>query len=190
MTIPDYQSLMLPVLKSVAQGEIRLSDLVESLATDLKLLEEEQSELLPSGQQTVFANRVGWAKTYLKKAGLLEYPKRGYCRITECGQKVLDSLPSKIDNVFLSQFNGFKQFRDRSSQKTESDSLDISSNDDSHTPDEIIRSVHSQIEVELAEEILDRILASPPDFFERLIIILLIKYGLRRFYPRSRKSFG
>jgi restriction system protein len=177
MSIPDYQSLMLPLLQSVAKGELMFSDLVKSLATELKLSEEEKTELLPSGRQTVFANRVGWAKTYLKKSGLVEYPKRGACRITKCGEKVLASFPSKIDNAFLTQFDNFRQFKNRSFQETEENILDIVANDDHHTPDEIIRSVHSQIEVELAEEILDRILASSPDFFERLIIILLISMG-------------
>lgn len=185
MSIPDYQSLMLPVLKAVAQGEVKLSSLVKSLATELNLSKEEVTELLPSGQQTVFANRVGWAKTYLKKAGLLEYPRRGYSRITDNGKRVLASNPSKIDNTFLTQFEDFQRFRDRSLVETDEDTLDIT-NEDSQTPDELVRSAHRQIETALAEEILDRILASPPDFFERLIIILLISMG----YGGSAKEAG
>jgi restriction system protein len=186
MPIPDYQTLMLPVLQFVAQGEVRLSDLIKSLATKLELSEEEKTELLRSGRQTVFANWVGWAKTYLKKAELLEYPKRGYCRITKSGQKVLASNISKIDNTFLTQFDGFRQFKDISLEEADRDPLDILTDRDSHTPDEIIRLVHSQIEAALAEEILERILACPPDFFERLIVTLLISMG----YGGSTKDAG
>lgn len=185
MSIPDYQSLMLPVLKEVAQGEIKLSNLVQSLAAELNLSQEELTELLPSGQQTVFANRVGWAKTYLKKAGLLKYPRRGYSQITEVGKKVLASNPAKVDNAFLSQFNGFQRFKDRSINETDEDLLDVA-NEDSQTPDELVRTAHHKIESALAEEILDRILSSPPDFFERLIIVLLISMG----YGGSAKDAG
>ena len=190
MSIPDYQTLMLPVLQNVSKGEIRLSDLVKYLMNELKLSEGEKTELLPSGKQTVFANRVGWAKTYLKKAGLLEYPKRGFCRITKCGEQVLASSPSKIDNSFLTQFNDFRKFTDKSFPEDREDSFDFSSNDDNQTPDEFIRSVHRQIELELAEEILDRILASPPEFFERLIIILLISMGYGGSTQEAGRALG
>lgn len=188
MPIPDYQTLMLPVLQNVAVKEVRLSDLVKHLVNELKLSEAEKTELLPSGRQTVFANRVGWAKTYLKKAGLLEYPRRGFCRITKRGEEVLASSPSKIDNCYLTQFDEFREFTNKSLAEARVESLDLTPNN--QTPDEILRSVHSQIEIELAEEILDRILASPPDFFERLIIILLISMGYGGTTQEAGKALG
>jgi restriction system protein len=103
MPIPDYQSLMLPVLSASLDGEIRIGDVVERLAEKLSLTPEERSQLLPSGKQTVFANRVHWAKTYLGKAGLIESTRRGYFKITASGRQVVESKPARIDNNFLSQ---------------------------------------------------------------------------------------
>lgn len=184
MPIPDYQSLMLSVLQSAAQGEVKLGDVVKSLAQELALTDDEAAELLPSGQQTVFANRVGWAKTYLKKAGLLEPTRRGYFRITDRGQEVLHSSPPHIDNAYLMQFEGFQQFKERAGDDAEVP--DAQAPEETHTPDEVMRSAHRQIEAALAQELLDRILAAPPDFFERLIINLLISMG----YGGSAKEAG
>ena len=113
MAIPDYQSLMLPVLSASFDGEKRIGDVVESLADQLGLTPEERAQLLPSGTQTVFANRVHWAKTYLGKAGLIESTRRGYFKITPRGQQVIASKPTRIDNKFLSQFEEFEKFRRR-----------------------------------------------------------------------------
>ena len=113
MTIPDFQSLMLPVLSLSSKGETRFGDAVDSLAEQLSLTPEERAELLPSGRQTIFANRVHWAKTYLSKAGLTENTRRGYFRITERGQNTLSTCPSRIDISFLSQFEEFQQFKER-----------------------------------------------------------------------------
>jgi restriction system protein len=104
MPIPDYQSLMLPVLVSSSKGEVRIGSVVEELANQLGLSPEERSELLSSGKQTVFSNRVHWAKTYLSKAQLVEATRRGHFRITANGQTVLQAQPTYIDNKFLMQF--------------------------------------------------------------------------------------
>jgi restriction system protein len=103
MAIPDYQSLMLPVLPASSNGEVRIGDVVERLAKQLDLTMEERAQLLPSGSQTLFGNRVLWAKTYLSKAGLIESTWRGHFKITERGKDVLASHPPRIDNDFLSQ---------------------------------------------------------------------------------------
>src|SRR6266853_5246605 len=114
MAIPDYQTVMLPILKIAGDGqEHRISDVVDQLARDFKLTEEERQQLLPSGKQTTFANRVHWAKTYLGQAGLLEATKRAHFRITDRGRKMLAQGPSRIDNEYLSQFTEFIQFRER-----------------------------------------------------------------------------
>jgi len=119
MSIPDYQSLMLPVLAASSKGEVRIGDVVEKLADEFKLTPEDRSELLPSGRQTVFSNRVHWAKTYLVKARLIEITRRGYFRITDRGQDVLKSNPVRIDNSFLTQFAEFREFKDRSVEQSD-----------------------------------------------------------------------
>src|SRR5208337_4608997 len=100
MAISDYQSLMLPVLVASSKGEVRIGFVVEELADQLALTPEERSELLPSGKQTIFSNRVHWAKSYLSKAHLVEITRRGYFKITPRGQGVLQSSPQKVDNKF------------------------------------------------------------------------------------------
>lgn len=175
MPLPDYQSLMLPVLKTASHGEIRLRDATELLAKEFQLSETERAEMLPSGQQTIFANRVGWAKTYLKKAGLVETTRRGYFQITKRGQEILKKEPNTIDNQFLKQFEEFNQFRDRTSKEEAEPPKPNSTT--SYTPDEAIRTAHQQIEETLALELLGRIINAPPDFFEHLIITLLTSMG-------------
>lgn len=170
---------MIHVLSAAADGEVRIGDAVEQLADKLRLTPEERAELLPSGKQTLFANRVHWAKTYLGKAGLIELPRRGYFRITDRGRQVIASHPQRIDNAFLNQFPEFRQFKERSAQGSgqEQSEADAVLEKTHETPDEIMRTAHKQIEAALAQDVLDRIHASPPAFFERLIVGLLLKMG-------------
>jgi restriction system protein len=114
MPVPDYQSLIIRALTAAANGEARIGDVVEGLANQLDLTAEERAELLPSGKQTLFANRVHWAKTYLGKAGLIKLTRRGYFRITDRGRQVMASHPQRIDNTFRKQFAEFRQFKVRS----------------------------------------------------------------------------
>jgi restriction system protein len=191
MAIPDYETLMLPLLKIAGDGqEHRISDIVDQLARDFKLTEEERQQLLPSGKQTTFANRVHWAKTYLSQAGLLEPTKRAHFRITDRGRKVLAESPLRIDNEYLSQFAEFIQFRERSRvpgklvspQGAEIPVTPVQT----QTPDELLRSTVKQIETVLGKELLDRILVAPPAFFERLIVKLLLAMG----YGGSQENSG
>jgi restriction system protein len=185
MSIPDYQTLMLPVLSLSAKGEIRVGDAVEQLAKKLELTDDERAELLPSGRQTLFANRVHWAKTYLAQAGLIESTRRGHFRITQRGREVLDTQPARIDNSFLAQFPEFQQFKERAraSQHAKTDEpieespLAISGVLHEQTPDEAMRTAHKQIGAALARDLLSRILAAPPEFFERLVVSLLLAMG-------------
>jgi restriction system protein len=188
MSIPDYQSLMLPVLVASSKGEVRIGPLVDDLADQLGLSSEERSELLPSGRQTIFSNRVRWAKSYLSKAQLVEITRRGYFRITPRGQTVLQSSPPKIDKNLLMQFEEFRQFRDRSNSGIEPDgpapapALD----DEKQTPDETMRMAYREIENALIEDLLERVREAPPDFFERLMINLLLSMG----YGGSTENAG
>jgi len=117
MVIPDYQSVMLPLLKYAGDGkEHRIRDAVEQLAEEFRLSDEERKELLPSGQQAIFNNRVGWARTYLKKAGLLDSGKKGYFSITQRGMDVLRENPPSIDVNFLKRYEEFNEFRNQGKQ--------------------------------------------------------------------------
>ncbi len=176
-TVPDYQSLMLPVLRAAAAGERRIGAVVQGLAEELGLSEAARAALLASGRQTIFANRVHWAKTYLAKAGLVEATRRGHFRLTQRGADVIAANPERIDNRFLSRFEEFRQFSDRSAQSTDDEVVPEPADAAEQTPDEIMRAAHRRIEAALAEDLLDRVRAAPPDFFERLIVNLLLAMG-------------
>lgn len=175
MEIPDFQSLMLPVLRSSGAGEVHIGDVVQKLGEEFALSAEQLANLLPSGRQTTFANRVHWAKSYLGKAGLIRLTRRGYFEITPTGQKLLDNPPSRIDINFLRQFPDFREFRA---------SVDREPMDQTHvvpssnlTPDEEIRKARDRIEDDLAADILSKIVAAPPAFFERVVVRLLTAMG-------------
>jgi restriction system protein len=192
MSIPDYQSLMLPVLEASSKGEVRIGEVVEDLAQQLRLSPEERSELLPSGKQTVFSNRVHWAKSYLSKAHLVEITRRGYFRITPRGQKVIDARPSQIDNRLLMQFEEFRQFRERSSETDERDShtASLEREDQKQTPDEAMRTAHRQVENALEQELQERIRKATPEFFERLIVNLLLSMGYGGSADHAGRTLG
>ena len=179
VAIPDYQSLMLPVLESCSKGEVRIGSVVDELANKLGLSTQERSELLPSGQQTVFSNRVHWAKSYLNKAELVEITRRAYFRITTRGQTVLQTSPQKIDIKFLMQFEEFRRFRERSTaaSQSESETPGPTAEDQKQTPDETMRMAYRQIETALIHDLMERIREAPPEFFERLMVNLLLSMG-------------
>jgi restriction system protein len=150
---------------------------VQSLADTLGVSEEARAALLASGRQTVFANRVHWAKAYLAKAGLVEATRHGHFRLTQRGADVLASNPDKIDNRFLSRFEEFRRFTDRPSTSADENPVPAINATSDQTPDEIIRAAHGQIEAALAEELLERVRKAPAAFFERLIVDLLRAMG-------------
>ena len=118
MTIPDYQSVMLPLLRLLSrQEEVRSADAIAVLAAEMKLTDGERAEMLPSGISTTFGSRVGWAKTYLKQAGLIDQPRRGVMRLTGRGSEVLKNGPPRVDNDLLETFQEFRDFRARSRQR-------------------------------------------------------------------------
>ncbi|MDO8310386.1 MAG: winged helix-turn-helix domain-containing protein, partial [Sideroxyarcus sp.] len=117
MAIPDFQTLMLPLLKVVADGrEYRLRDVLELLAKEFQVTDEERQHLLPSGRYPTFDNRIAWAKTYLKKAGLIDQPRRAYFQITERGREVLSSAPSFINMKYLERFPEYIAFKESAEQ--------------------------------------------------------------------------
>lgn len=177
MAVPDYQTLMLPVLKVAAEGEQRISDVVGRLAEDFVLSPEERSQLLPSGRQTTFANRVHWAKSFLAKAGLVESTRRAHFRITERGRDVLASGPDRIDNKYLSRYPEFRSFREAGGNDGDDSMPAAADAPVTLTPDEIMRKAHRQLEATLADDLLQRIRAASPAFFERLVVRLLVGMG-------------
>lgn len=179
MAIPDYQTLMLPVLRAAADGEVRIGDVVQQLSDEFDLTAEERGEILPSGKQTTISNRVHWAKTYLSKAGLLQSTRRAHFKITERGKQVLATRPRRIDNNDLSKFDEFIEFRQRSSgeRKKNEPVESTTSLPTDQTPDEIMRIAHRDIEKALRQELLERIHTNSPDFFEHLIVDLLVAMG-------------
>ncbi len=183
---------MLPVLLISGGEEIRFGEAVAKLADQLNVSLDERSELLPSGKQTVFGNRTHWAKTYLNKAGLLENTRRGYFRITPAGQKVVDSMPSSIDSRFLMQFEAFRQFKEGSAPEaaTGAASAELAFATATETPDEIMRVAHRRIDASLAQDLLDRIRAAPPEFFERLIVNLLHNMGFGGSAAEAGRAIG
>lgn len=173
MTIPDYQSIMLPLLKFAGdQQEHSRLESIEHISKIFELSEVEKNQLLPSGTKPIINNRVGWAKTYLKKAGLLEYPKRGYLKITELGLNVLQDKPEKITNRYLQSFPTFLEFR-----KTSTIKKDDMETGGEKTPLELIENGVQQINLELGDELLEYVNKSSPAFFERLVVDLLVRMG-------------
>jgi len=187
MAIPDFQSLMLPLLKVVADGrEYRLRDAVELLAEEFHLTDEERQQLLPSGRYPTFDNRIAWAKTYLKKAGLIDQPRRAFFQITERGREVLKASPKLINMKFLEQFPEYIAFKENSDQAEAQQQVAPSIAVQNETPEELIEGGAKTIRKELAEEILQRIKGCPPAFFERLVVELLVKMG----YGGTRQDAG
>lgn len=173
--IPDYQSLMKPVLELAASGEMKISDAVTQLEQTFRLTEDERSELLPSGKQAKFANRVHWARSYLKQAGLLRNTRRGHFEITEEGRRVLSAKPERIDAKFLSRYDAFLEFKARSGFTSDDplETVPLSAT----TPDEAIGASYEQIANALAADILSRLREAEPKFFEGVIVDLLLKMG-------------
>ncbi|MDR3189420.1 MAG: restriction endonuclease [Prevotellaceae bacterium] len=185
--IPDFQTLMLPLLDSVKdKKEYRFNDIVDNLAGKFTLSEEEKKKLLPSGVDFVFRNRVGWAKTYLKKAGLLETPKRGFTYITQRGIDVLKQKPKTINLAFLKKFPEFLEFRSISTENISAEGASTQNNEQLKTPEEILDDTYQDIQKTLAQELLDKIQQLSPPSFERLVVDLLVKMG----YGGSVKDAG
>jgi restriction system protein len=191
MTVPDYQTLMLPILRLASDGqEHRFRDAVETLATEFAITDEERAQLLPSGTAPLFDNRVGWARTYLKQAGLLHAAKRGVFQITDRGRQLLGKQPKEINVELLDQYEDFRHFRSRRRDRSDtSDTSAISQEPASisdQTREEAMASAYYKFRKNLEAEVLDQVKAASPAFFERLVIDLLVSMG----YGGSRLDAG
>jgi len=185
--IPDYQTVMLPILKITADDkEHSFREVVEILAHEYNLSDDERKELLPSGTQAIFDNRVGWAKTYLKKAGLISYPKRAFIKLTERGKNILDEKPNRIDAKYLKRFEEFNEFQNLTNQDSNVTEHNEIVEYTDKTPEEVIESAYQNMKKTLADELLEKIRNVEPAFFERLVVELLVKMG----YGGSMKDAG
>jgi restriction system protein len=188
MSIPDFQTLMLPLLKTAADGqEHSLIEVTETLAEQFRLTEEERNELLPSGLQARFDNRVGWARTDLRMAGLIEGSGRGKFKITARGLEVLKTPLDRINRKFLRQFPEYESYVVRNRSNNRSVSKEEEQEEEvKQTPEEILEFSYQSLRRKLAEELLERIRQNSPRFFEKLVVDLLVAMG----YGGSRRDAG
>lgn len=187
MPIPTYTTLMLPLLQIMRDGhERRLGDIMPDLAEWIGLSAEERAELTPNGKQTRLLHRAHHAKTMLKHAGLIENCHYGTFRITADGRRVLDENPLHINRAYLMQFPQFAEYAARTKSDRIADAEPTEYYESEQTPRELIHILYTGLQKELADELLDAVLASSPDFFERLVIDLLLAMG----YGGSRKNAG
>ncbi|MFT5706025.1 MAG: restriction system protein [Oceanospirillaceae bacterium] len=181
--IPNYQEFMRPFLEiaHAADGkEVKLRDVINAIAKKFELSEEEVAQTLPSGRQSILDNRIGWARTYLTKAGLLEATKRAHFIITDRGIKALQDPNAVINNHYLKQFDEFIAFKDQRNNVSRTQACHVEVVEDSVneiTPDEVLRAAYKQINDALASDILSRTRKVSPAFFEQLLIDLLLAMG-------------
>ncbi|MCY4353253.1 MAG: restriction endonuclease [Truepera sp.] len=197
MPVPDYQSLMLPLLELADEYDfLQLREAIDLLALRLNLTEDDKRELLPGGRPR-FYNRITWAQSNLAKAGLLEFPKRGHFRITERGRSVLAGEPARVDNKFLVRFEEFKKYQDQlkqtrqqqgsqGSRDSQTGPIPIKPEIPKDTPEENLHKAYVELKEKLAAELLQGIMESPPEFFERLVVKLLDRMG----YGGSEQEVG
>lgn len=189
MKVPNFQEFMLPLLAFVCSKETTSpTEAKVHLAAKFNLSAEDVSAKLPSGLATVFASRVGWARTYLKKAGLIETPRRAVWQATDRGRQVLLSPPPNIDVRFLKQFPEFVQFLSSEKPATQSNANEIDPLDDTvlATPEEVLEGAHLKLLAELSSDVLERVKECTPSFFEQLVVDVLVRMG----YGGSRQDAG
>lgn len=182
MAIPDFQTVMLPLIRLSSDGRERaMAEALNQLADEFNLSVDEREELLPSGRQRRFENRVRWARSYLTKAGLLGSPRRGSFQITTRGQDVLRENPTAINIGFLERFPEFVEFR-----KATTPHAEAAPTLETETPEELIESSFNRLRASLADDLLQRIKTASPQFFEELVVELLLAMG----YGGSRRDAG
>ena len=192
MTIPDFQTIMLPVLTCVEDGkEWAMKDITKVIEDQYGLSDEERMTMLPSGYSRVIVNRVGWAKTHLKEAGLLQSVRRGFVRITSAGRQALEESPGRIDLKYLARFPSYILFREKG--KGSASSVEIETEtiaEVSTTPHEQIETAFAELQEALADELLDQVKEMSDTFFERLVVELLVSMGYGGSIEDAGKAVG
>ena len=192
MAIPDYQSLMLPVLKVAAEGETRVPVAAGRIADELGLTDEEREEILPSGRQRILHNRIHWAKFYMGKAGLIDSPSRGRFVASQAGRELLATDPSAVDVELLKSFPTFLAFYTQSAkaggQEEAPASMAAAASDS--TPEEQIDGAYGVLYAALKADLLQRLLGQSPSFFERVIVDLLVAMGYGGSHEQAALRLG
>lgn len=187
--IPDYQSIMLPLLEFISDGkEYKMRNVTDELALRFGVTEEEQKELLPSGVAPIFYNRTAWAKTYLKKAGLIDSPKQGIVVISKRGLEVIKRKPSSINVKFLKQFSEFVEFQ--TTKRENETEIEASEEQSIQTPEESLETAYQKIRKSLASELINKVVELSPAFFEKLVVELLVKMGYGGSIKDAGKAMG
>ncbi len=189
MPVPDFQSLMQPVLRAAADGEITVAECVEKIAPQLGLSSEDLGEMLPSGRQTVINNRIHWAKFYMTKAGLVRMVRRGLFTASEKGRQLLTTSPERIDKSVLAQYPEYVEWWEKSragGNDPETATLPSAEHADTATPEERIEASHALLTNTLRAELLERLVETTPSFFEQVIVDLLVAMG----YGGGRAEMG
>jgi restriction system protein len=197
MTIPTHEDAMLPVLKALRDGEARhRRALSDAMADHFALTEAERAQLLPSGKAPVIRSRTGWALSYMKQAGLVSSPRRGWYQITPAGKDVLAAKPDHIDNSFLNRFEGFRDFRARSRSEEESESAGVpvrptpEGGGPIETPDEALERAYTRLRTAVESELMDTTRGVSPAFFEELVIDLLVRMGYGGTRTEAARAIG
>ncbi|AZJ36624.1 restriction endonuclease [Tenacibaculum singaporense] len=187
--IPDFQTIMLPMLQLLSDGKSKtLNEVMQALAQHFKLTSEDLKIKVPSGQMGLFRNRVGWTRSYLKKAGLIKYPERGVYQITEEGKKFLATNPSKLRMKQLEQFPKYKEWR-TTFNGTNTKQKEIT-NTQEQTPEEVLAATVTELKNELATELLDKLKENSFQYFENFVIQLLQKMGYGEFREEASQHTG
>lgn len=187
MPIPSFQYVMLPLLKKLGDGEAHSNaEILESLAREFELTDEERREMLPSGQDYVFRNRLGWARSHMKVAGLIDNPKRGRYVITSRGKELLASNPDRVDIKLLKTYDSYRQIQGHGSTPSKPVPDQIESHEEVQTPEERIEEAHELLRNELSQQILEQLKGGSADFFEKVVVEVLVNMG----YGGSRKDAG
>ncbi|MBX7481071.1 restriction endonuclease [Qipengyuania qiaonensis] len=190
MSIPDYQTLMLPVLQLAAKGEWRVPEAAEKIADHFQLSQDERDKLLPSGKQRIFHNRIHWAKFYMSKAGLIESPKRGIFTATSAGKALLAQGLQSIDNETLNQFPEFVEFRLGNTGSSTPAIAQAAASSSDATPEEQIDAAQAVLKSALSSDVLQRILDNSPTFFENVIVELLVAMGYGGTHEKAALRLG
>lgn len=178
MPIPDYQAIMLPLLKFMSdEKERQVRDMIDHLAVVFQLSSEDRRALLPSGNDIAFDNKVKWSRLYLGKAGLLESTRRGHWKITKSGLKVLSQNPSRIDVKFLEQLPQYREWKATFSKETEKEPVDRLKAIEEQTPEEALEYGYQQMRDGLRQQLLKEVTNVSPRFFEKLVVKLLVEMG-------------
>jgi restriction system protein len=191
MPIPDYQTLMLPLLKLAGDGKVHTKrEAVNELAVQFGLTEAERKELLPSGKQGIFDNRVGWARTYIKQALLIDYVQRGHFRITDRGQQVLAENLERLSVAYLTRFPEFVQFQKRTRPTAADEPTSVVSANQTNSPDDLMATGYLERRRQTEEDTLAKVKSCSPEFFERLVVKLLTAMGYGGSLADAGKAIG